>query len=199
MRDNGRMIEHTLGVILAGGASTRMGTDKASIRFEGSKLLERSVVMLSDVFTSVAISGGSGAPATSLVIPDLVPGLGPMGGLDAAYGVAEGRAVFLLAVDMPFVDVSTVRAIVEPPTPAMSVRVPFAAGRRQPLCAVYGSGIGPVVHDRTKGGDRSMGSLFDRVDVEEILGLDDDLFTNVNTQADLEDALRRSGDRRNRR
>jgi molybdopterin-guanine dinucleotide biosynthesis protein A len=187
------MIEHTLGVVLIGGASRRMGTDKASIEFNGSTLLERSVAMLTEVFMSVVISGGDESPFGVRVLPDLVPGLGPLGGLDTAYRTAKGRDVFLLAVDMPFVDATTISAIVEPPVAAMSVRVPVAAGRRQPLCAAYGSGLGPVVRDRIEGRDRSMENLFSAVGVEEITGIDDDVFTNVNTQADLEAALKRTG------
>lgn len=193
------MIEHTLGVVLIGGASRRMGTDKASIEFDGSTLLERSVDVLAEVFTSVVISGGDQSLKGVRVLPDLVPGLGPLGGLDTAYRTAAGRDVFLLAVDMPFVDASTVRVIADPPVAAMSVRVPVAAGRRQPLCAVYGSGLGPIVRDRLEGKDRSMESLFGAVNVEEITGFNDDVFTNVNTQDDLDAALRRTGRRRSTR
>jgi molybdopterin-guanine dinucleotide biosynthesis protein A len=185
------MIEHTLGVVLIGGASRRMGTDKASIEFNGATLLERSVGVLTEVFASVVISGGDQPPSGVRVLSDLVPGLGPLGGLDTAYRAAAGRDVFLLAVDMPFVDASTVLAIVEPPVAAMSVRVPVPDGRRQPLCAIYGSGLGPVVRDRIEGKDRSMESLFGAVDVEELSGFDADIFMNVNTQADLESALKR--------
>jgi molybdopterin-guanine dinucleotide biosynthesis protein A len=174
-----------------------MGTDKASIEFDGSTLLERAVCVLSDVFSSVVVSGGEVAPAGARVIADLVPGLGPLGGLDTAYRAAGGRDVFLLAVDMPFVDAETVRAIADPPISAMSARVPVADGRVQPLCAVYGSGLGPIVRDRIEGRHRSMESLFGVVDVEEITGLDDEVFTNVNTQADLEAALKRTGRYRN--
>lgn len=193
------LIEHTLGVVLVGGASRRMGKDKASIEFDGTTLLERSVGVLSEVFTSVVISGGDQSPEGVRVLPDLVPGLGPLGGLDTAYRAAAGRDVFLLAVDMPFVDASTISEIAQPEVAAMSVRVPIGDGRRQPLCAVYGSGLGPVVRDRIEGRDRSMESLFGAVNVEEIEGFDDDVFTNVNTQADLEAALKRTGRHRSTR
>ena len=197
--DSKALIEHTLGVVLIGGASRRMGTDKASIEIAGTSLLERSVDALSEVFVSVVISGGDHSPGGVHVLPDLVPGLGPLGGLDTAYGAASGRDVFLLAVDMPFVDATTIRAIVEPRVAAMSARVPVGGDRRQPLCAVYGSGLGPVVRDRIESKDRSMDSLFGAVDVEEITGFNDGVFMNVNTQADLEAALKRTGRHRNTR
>jgi len=193
------LIEHTLGLVLVGGASRRMGTDKAAIEFDGLTLLDRSLAVLSEVFTSVVVSGGDHAPAGFRVAPDLVPGLGPLGALDTAYRFSAGRAVFLLAVDMPFVDAGTIRTIAEPGVSEMSVRVPDAAGRVQPLCAVYGSGLGPIVRDRLEGRSRSMESLFGVVDVEEISGFDDAVFTNVNTQSELEAALKRSGRPRNTR
>jgi molybdopterin-guanine dinucleotide biosynthesis protein A len=192
-------IDHTFGVVLVGGVSKRMGTDKASIVFDSLTLLDRAVSVLFDVFTTVVVSGGGLAARGIDVLPDLVPGLGPLGGLDTAYRATDGRAVFLLAVDMPFVDAATVSAIAEPPVTGMSVRVPLAAGRRQPLCAVYGAGLGPVVRDRIEAGNRSMESLLAAVDPEEITGFDDDLFTNVNTQADLEAAVKRSGRRHSTR
>lgn len=193
------LVEDTLGVVLVGGASRRMGRDKASIEFNGSTLLVRACAVLSEVFTSVVISGGDTAPSGIRLMPDLVSGLGPLGGLDTAYRTAAGRDVFLLAVDMPFVDSQTVRDIIEPPIDAMSVRVPVASGRRQPLCAVYGSGLGPVVRDRIEGKDHSMESLFGAVDFAEITSFDDDVFTNVNTQADLDEALKRTGRHRSTR
>jgi molybdopterin-guanine dinucleotide biosynthesis protein A len=193
------LIEHTLGVVLVGGASRRMGKDKASIEFDGTTLLERSVGVLAEVFLSVVVSGGDWSPDGFRVLPDLVPGLGPLGGLDTAYGVAAGRSVFLLAVDMPFVDASIIRGIADPEVAAMSVRVPMGDGRRQPLCAVYGSGLGPIVRDRIDGRNRSMESLFAAVNLEEITGFDDDVFMNVNTQADLEAAIKRTGRHRSTR
>ena len=193
------MIEHTLGVVLVGGASRRMGIDKAGIDFGGRTLLERSVVVTSEVFSSVVVSG-PGRPLEGLtVVPDLVPLLGPIGGLDAVYHMAQDRSVFLLAVDMPFVDADTVRSICESEISPMSARVPFALGRRQPLCAVYGSGLGPTVSGCLDGDDRSMARLLGSIAVDEINGFEDEIFNNVNTAQDLESAVKRFDHRRNTR
>ena len=193
------MINHTLGVVLVGGASRRMGIDKAAIDVGGVTLLERSVSVLSEVFSEVVVSGEGYAADGVLAVSDRVPGLGPMGGLDAVFAVAHGRAIFLLAVDMPFVDAWTVRAICEPEIAPMSVRVPVAAGRRQPLCSVYGSGLGPTVRRHLDSENRSMGRFFGSVAVEEMQGFDDQAFTNVNTVEDLDAAVKRFGRRRSTR
>ena len=193
------MIDHTLGVVLTGGASRRMGTDKASIAFDGATLLERSVSVMSSVFTSVVVSGEAPVGVGIPVVADRVAGLGPLGGLDAAYEIAEGRAVFLLAVDMPFMDTETILAIADAIVPEMGARVPVAAGRRQRLCAAYGASLGPFVRECLDGEDRSMDCVLRRIDVHEVVGLDDDLFTNVNTVDDLEAAINRTGRHRSTR
>jgi molybdopterin-guanine dinucleotide biosynthesis protein A len=144
------------------------------------------------VFDDVVVAGGSTAPPGCVLLVDAYAGAGPLAGLDAAFDIAEGRAVFLMAVDMPFVDPATVRSIVEPPVDPTAARVPVTGERRQPLCAVYGSGLGPLVKRCLERDDRSMAKLIAAVDAVEYLDVDARTMTNVNTAADLAAALRES-------
>lgn len=176
-----------------------MGGDKAAIEFDGMTLIERSIGVLSEVFSAVAVSGGSDTFGSVLSVADRTKGMGPLGGLDSVYQVAEGRSIFLLAVDMPFVDPATVHAIGEPELAPLSARVPFADGRRQPLCALYGGGLGLIVAESLTGEDRSLSRLLGLIHVEEVAGLDGDVFINVNTVEDLDAAIKRSDQRRNTR
>jgi len=128
----------TYGVVLAGGASTRMGHAKACIDIGGSTLLERAVATLSEA-CDVVVAGGSAAPDGVELIRDRHAGGGPLSGLDAAYAVAAGRSIFVLGVDMPFVEAATIREIIGTGVGATAARVPVGAGRIQPLCALYGA------------------------------------------------------------
>lgn len=176
-----------------------MGSDKASIEIDGSSMLERAVATLSGVFVTVAVAGGSAVPSGSIPLADTVAGAGPLTGLDAAYGIADGRAVFLMAVDMPFVDDVTVRRIAEPPIAPEAARVPVTGERRQPLCAVYGGDLGSLVRQHLEGDDRSMARLLSGIEVVEYVEVDERPMVNVNTAADLEAVLRELGPPRSTR
>lgn len=90
-----------LGVVLAGGKSSRFGSDKALAELDGRTLIANAVDMLSGWCEFVVVAGRKSAPAPTL--PDWpAPGMGPLGGLAAALHLArdEGyEAVLSLGVD----------------------------------------------------------------------------------------------------
>lgn len=95
------------GVLLCGGASQRMGCDKALLRLEGSTLLERGLATLGAMAAEVLIASGAQSRYSEFglrevldVEPDQGPSAGILAGLAAA---AEERALFV-AVDLPFLD-----------------------------------------------------------------------------------------------
>jgi molybdopterin-guanine dinucleotide biosynthesis protein A len=79
-----------LGVVLAGGRSSRFGSDKALAELGGQTLLARAVDRLSGWTDHVVVVGREAAPAPTL--PDWpAPGLGPLGGLAAALRHARNQ------------------------------------------------------------------------------------------------------------
>ena len=90
-----------LGVVLAGGQSTRFGSDKALAEIDGHTLLALAVDTLAGWCDHVVVAGRAAAPAPTL--PDWPrPGMGPLGGLAAALRLAvdEGYAkVLSIGVD----------------------------------------------------------------------------------------------------
>jgi len=96
------------GLVLAGGASTRMGTDKALLTLEGHTLLDRAVGILRRFGADPVLVSGN-RPGYDCV-PDSRPGLGPLGGLEsilAARGELAGRWMMVIPVDMPYLDTET--------------------------------------------------------------------------------------------
>jgi molybdenum cofactor guanylyltransferase len=91
----------TLGCVLAGGKSTRFGSDKALAELDGHTLLARAVDTLSGWCEYVVVAGRATAPAPTL--PDSPhPGMGPLGGLAAALHLARDEnyaAVLTCGVD----------------------------------------------------------------------------------------------------
>lgn len=179
-----------LGVVLAGGKSSRMGTDKAAIEFDGATFVERAVSVLASVFAEVVVAGVSSVAPTVHVLPDRLPGHGPLAGLDAAFSYAGGRSVFVLALDMPFVSSSTVHALIDPRPDAMGATIAKSEGRVQPLCGIYGSGLAERVRDIVGSGDRSMARLLDALDDVRWVEVDARSTMNINSVEDLEAALK---------
>lgn len=93
------------GIVLAGGASSRMGEDKASLMLRGQTLLERQVGKMRDLGVRDIMLSGGGLPQLpgTRVIPDELPGQGPLGGLRTCLRAARNPVCLVLSVDVPLV------------------------------------------------------------------------------------------------
>jgi molybdopterin-guanine dinucleotide biosynthesis protein A len=126
------------GLLLTGGASRRMGADKALLPSPGeagATLAQRSAALLEDV-CSVALEVGPGVSGLPAVADDQ-PGAGPLAAVATGHRALmdagwEG-AVLVVATDLPLLDVATLRWLAE--HPASGSVVPVAGGHPQPLCA----------------------------------------------------------------
>jgi molybdenum cofactor guanylyltransferase len=189
-------------VILAGGASRRMGRDKLLLEVGGVSLLRRVQDAISALCEDVILVGRSAAPLEGVrLIPDERSGLqGPLAGLEAGLAAARHRPVFVAAGDLPFLPTELVGALLERLEQAGAcVVVPFHGGRLHPLCAVYDRGVLPDVRSALDREVRSVSEFvgtLDRVEfVEEELRRfgDPGLFLmNVNSPEDLARARRRA-------
>lgn len=150
-----------IGVILAGGKSTRMGVDKALLRIprdDSPTLLDRAaaalrkaglatiVLSVSDEARGLALQEANVACANGPLVYDAQPGRGPMGGLDAALTAYPGRGVLLVACDMPDLAADAVHAVLaHARKTGADVVLPLVEGRPEPLHAYYGPRCAPIV------------------------------------------------------
>lgn len=187
-----------LGVVLAGGQSSRYGSDKAFADLGGVSLVRRASRTLGAVAERVVVVANDMARHATeglAVRPDLVPRIGPLGGLHTglAWAAEEGlRGVVVLATDMPFVPASLLGEIVGRLGPVVAA-VPASRGPRgfEPLCAAYDVGCLPAVQAAVDRSDRAVVSFFRDVQVhvvepEEVSahGDPDTMFFNVNRRED---------------
>jgi molybdopterin-guanine dinucleotide biosynthesis protein A len=180
-------------VLLAGGASSRMGFPKALISAGGRPLWRRQVELLECLGPAeVMISAGADWDAGEgpwPVVRDRVPGLGPLGGIGAALGAMSSQLLLVLAVDMPFMTAAYLAGLVEEAGP--NGVVPVDDGLFQGLAAVYPKSVGALLEEALAGEDRSLQFFVNRalrgglVTARPIAAPERPLFGNVNRPEDL--------------
>ncbi|MGO9212202.1 MAG: molybdenum cofactor guanylyltransferase [Terriglobales bacterium] len=184
--------------VLAGGRSSRMGSDKAFLRFEGRTLLARALDLLRALTPEVRIVGPAAKFAPyGRVIEDVYPGRGPLAGIHAALSASTAELNLILAVDLPFVSEALLRFIVEQAGGADAVvTVPRIAGGFQPLCAVYRCAFAPLAQAALEAGRNKIDALFaaatTRILEEPELSrfaFSAAMFDNLNTPEDLRRAI----------
>ncbi len=126
------------GVVLAGGKSTRMGTDKALLALNGKPFIQHVAEAFQGVFTDVVISANTteyeflGLP----VIGDVYPDCGPLGGIHAALGLVRTPHIFTAPCDVPFLNSTTFETLLQEAEPGV-IAVASAGVQLQPLVGVY--------------------------------------------------------------
>ncbi len=181
--------------ILAGGKSTRMGTDKAFVTLHGSTLLATALELARSVTPDVRIVGDPAKFAPfAPVVEDVFPDCGPLGGIHAALRASHTDLNLILAVDVPFVSPELLRYLITRArsSSAATATVVMAGGGVQPLCAIYRREFADAAETALAAGRYKIGALFDaqrtQIVTEEELeaaGFSPEMFRNLNTQEEL--------------
>ena len=184
--------------ILAGGRSSRMGTNKALLPVAGRTLVSRLASILSRVCAHTMVVTNDPAPLASASLPDDVtvavddvPRQGPLGGIATALAHTEDEWVLVVAVDMPLVVPEVVELLWEARGDARAV-VPMSDKGIEPLLALYSKDcLGPA-RAAIERGDLRPAALLDSVDAvrlsaDALRSADPELksLVNVNTPEDL--------------
>jgi molybdenum cofactor guanylyltransferase len=194
--------DHCAAFVLAGGKSSRMGRDKASLSLNGQTLLQHALSTLREISGDVSILGSrriyadQGAP----VIEDIIPECGPLGGIHAALTHTRADFSLIIAVDTPFLSASFLRFLVTRAVESnATVTTPEIAGYTQPLCAVYSREFLSIAEQALLAGKYKIVPLFppDRtltISENEMarFAFMPEMFDNLNTPEDLERARLRS-------
>lgn len=183
------------GVVLTGGASSRMGRDKATLTlpgwFDGKTLVEQLVDVVAQRCDPVFVLAAPGQALPELparVLRDEVGGLGPLPavgrGLHAAAQAGASRA-FVCAVDMPFLTTGLIDALAGPTAGSGADLVLPWDGRSHYLAGVYRTGLAERVDALVATGERRMRALADSVDIQRMVVSDAKPLVNLNSPADL--------------
>jgi len=189
-------VEDVTAFILAGGRSSRMGSDKALLSFGGQTLLERTLQTAAAVAErSVIVGPCERYAAFGEVIGDTYAGCGPLAGIHAALSATNTDLNLVLSVDMPLMTASFLSWLLQKAKATEElIVVPDALGGLQPLCAVYRRAVRDAAERALKSRDYKIGKLFLRVPTrylseQEITanGFSITIFRNVNTREEFEE------------
>jgi molybdopterin-guanine dinucleotide biosynthesis protein A len=134
------IITGVTGVILAGGRSSRMGSNKALLPFRGGRFIEAIHRQLRTLFAEVLLVTNTPEQYGFLDCPmvlDLHPGMGALAGLQAGLLHSGTPHIFAVACDMPYLDDTLIRTLSERRHRA-DVVIPEGPHGPEPLHAVYG-------------------------------------------------------------
>ena len=183
-------------VVLAGGASRRMGRDKATVVIDTpdgpTTLVERTVSTVVGRCAPVFVIAAPGQALPDLpasVLRDEVRGVGPLlatgRGLRAAAEAGVEHA-FVCAVDMPELTTELIETLTGPAGRlGADVVLPWD-GRDHYLAGIYRTALHATIADLVHSGARSMRALVDTVDTQRIVMPEQAALANVNTPAELE-------------
>jgi molybdenum cofactor guanylyltransferase len=187
--------------VLAGGKSSRMGEDKALLKFKGAYLVEHAISVLRQVTDRVRIIGNPQKYGFLgyAVIPDRTESRGPLTGIYTALTASETWLNIVLACDMPLVRAEFFRLLLKKASQADAVVMRFEDGFVEPLCSVYASTCLPAVKENLERQKLKISDLFSQLKVKYVseaeirrLGLDSQMFTNINTPDEFEGLLLRN-------
>jgi molybdenum cofactor guanylyltransferase len=179
-------------VILAGGASSRMASDKGLLSFNGRPLIRHILEQLEGQFREVLVSANDPEKYRFLgvdVVRDREPDQGPLMGIASTLEAAKSRIVFVVACDIPVIDMGFVRRMLSEASRYDCVIPEHGAGRFEPLFAVYGKSALPAIRGLLASGERRIRALFPLVRMKTLDMGDAPWFTNINTIEDYAEFL----------
>ncbi len=183
-----KTIPNVKGLVLVGGKSTRMGTDKSQLNYFGKPQKEIAKELLEnhrlETFFSVQNSSGNKDE-----IHDTFLNLGPFGGICSAFQKDPNSAWLVLATDLPFVNNELIKLLLEKRNPAKVATAIKGKGKEfvEPLITIYEPKAYPILLQYLAQGYSCPRKMLINSDVE-IVEVSDAFIRNVNTPEEFETA-----------
>lgn len=192
--DRAGRIKNVTGVILAGGRSSRYGRNKALVELDHVPLIERVLRVMTSIFDDVVLITNTPDEYDYLKIPmfpDMIKGLGPLGGIYTGLKVLSKPSAFFVACDMPFLNPILIRHMLAVKE-GYDVVVPRICGKIEALHGLYSRRCLSSIERQLASGSYQILRFFSAVtvrfvDEDEVRRWDPDLrsFLNINTPEEL--------------
>ncbi|MCJ0931061.1 molybdenum cofactor guanylyltransferase [Virgibacillus halodenitrificans] len=156
------------GIILAGGKSSRMGTNKSLLPLGGKTSIEHifnEMSLFTDEITIVANDPTLYRFLNTDIVADRYTGKGPLAGLESVMYYKKADLYFVAACDMPFVNKS-VYDWLQKQISHYSAAVPIFNEKTHPLAGVYKREVLPKVQEQLAQNNLRMKSFFEHIDIK---------------------------------
>ena len=179
------------GIILAGGQSTRMRTDKALIQINGKTLLECALDICRPVCSDILISSNNPEHAKYgyRIIPDEIKNCGPLGGIYSCLKKSYTSWNFVISVDSAFISPDFAEFLISE-IGDFDVVVPLHENGKEPLVALYNKNCVSVIQEKIELKDFKMQHMLNVlntkfVDVDSWIEKYPEIFRNLNRPEDF--------------
>ncbi|MFD1360515.1 molybdenum cofactor guanylyltransferase [Lentibacillus salinarum] len=189
----------TCGVILSGGRSSRMGTNKSLLDIDGKTAIEQIANELKKCSHETAVITNEPAIYEFLglnLYQDRYQDKGPLAGIESALHHVDADVYFFAACDMPFIHQGVYRHLWQAMNGADAV-IPIHNDRMHPLSGIYTKNVLPHIQMLLEHDERKIRALFEHIDVHYVTDYDgiakqmvDKHFFNMNYPAQFEEAKR---------
>lgn len=190
------------GIILSGGKSSRMGTDKALLKLGDESVIERITKLMKSIFDEVFIITNNPDDYRFLNLPlyeDIFKHKGPLSGIHSGLFHSCANNNFFISCDLPLISEELIRFVVDYKS-NKAARYCFAGGRHQYLAGIYSKALLPDIENiinsqqdiRDEKENRfAIKNIFmnfeaDTIEVEALPFYSENLFFNLNTPEDFE-------------
>lgn len=185
-------MKNITGIVLAGGKSSRMGTDKGMIKINGKKFVDHIVAALAPSVNEIIIIANNDNYNNLgyKVYSDIIKNRGPLGGIYTGLVNSETENNMIVSCDIPFISDALINYIIRLSAKA-DITVPVFKGNTQPLCAVYTKRITNEIYDLIKNNDLKIHNVLRHFITQEIYitkhqkFYNDKLLMNINTPEEL--------------
>jgi molybdopterin-guanine dinucleotide biosynthesis protein A len=181
--------EQATAIIIAGGSSSRMGIDKCMLKIKDQPIIAHIRDQLRGTFDQILISTNETEKYAFLgcdCVADKIPNQGPLMGIASALEASANELNFVVACDIPHIDIRFVRKMLAEAQTADMVIPTTGNGKYEPLFAIYNKSALKNINQVLSSGKHKISDAFTRCNVKYI-NLKAKQFTNLNTMEEYEE------------
>lgn len=174
------------GIVIAGGKSSRMHTNKALINYHGIRLIDNAIQVIEDVSSEILVS--SNIPIDKISYPiviDEIPDIGPIGGLYSCLLASRTEQNVIIPCDVPNLNAELYQLLIKNAENVDAVIPRLPNGKVEPLVAFYKKSILPIIKLSIDNKDYKLVNFLSKINVKFIDIEDIRMFKNLNSPEDL--------------
>jgi molybdopterin-guanine dinucleotide biosynthesis protein A len=188
--------ENVTGIVLSGGKSSRLGTEKG-LKIYGSKpLVSYSIAALEPLCSEILLSANYELEIYSKfglkIVQDEIRGIGPLGGLLACLKQSQTRFNLVLSCDIPFVETDLLKYLLAQIDNEQVVVPVHGDGVVEPLCGYYNTNVISQIEESLRSGNYKVLDFINKIRLKKILideklpFFNEQLFYNINNLNQIE-------------